>query len=54
MPIVPKPGKRYRYDAEYKRIGTANLFVMVDANRSWRKVKVTDQRLAISNPMRTI
>ena len=44
VPITPKPGKRYRYDAEYKRNGTANLFVMVDANRSWRKVKVTDRR----------
>jgi transposase len=44
VPISPKPGKRYRYDSEYKRNGTANLFVMVDANRSWRKVKVTDRR----------
>ena len=44
VPIKPKPGKRYRYDSEYKRNGTANLFVMVDANRSWRKVKVTDRR----------
>lgn len=44
VPIVPKPGKRYRYDFEYKRNGTANLFVMVDANRSWRKVKITDRR----------
>jgi transposase len=44
VPIVAKPGKRYRYDSEYKRNGTANLFVMVDANRSWRKVKVTDRR----------
>lgn len=44
VPIVAKPGKRYRYDSEYKRNGTANLFVMVGANRSWRKVKVTDRR----------
>lgn len=44
VPITPKPGKRYRYDCEYKRNGTANLFVMVDANRSWRKLKVTDRR----------
>jgi transposase len=44
VPITPKPGKRYRYDSEYKRNGTANLFVMVDANRSWRKVVVTDRR----------
>jgi transposase len=44
VPITPKPGKRYRYDSEYRRNGTANLFVMVDANRSWRKVEVTDRR----------
>jgi transposase len=44
VPITPKPGKRYRYDSEYKRNGTANLFVIVDANRSWRKVVVTDRR----------
>ena len=44
VPITPKPGKRYRYDCEYKRNGTANLFVTVDVNRSWRKVKVTDRR----------
>ena len=44
VPITAKPGKRYRYDSEYKRNGTANLFVTVDANRSWRKVKVTDRR----------
>ena len=44
VPITPKPGKRYRYDSEYKRNGTANLFVMVDAHRSWRKVEVTDRR----------
>jgi len=44
VPITPKPGKRYRRDSEYKRNGTANLFVMVDANRSWRKVEVTDRR----------
>ena len=29
VPIMQKPGKRYRYDSEYKRNGTANLFVMV-------------------------
>ena len=42
--IKPKPGKRYRYDSEYKRNGTANLFVTIEANRSWRKVEVTDRR----------
>jgi hypothetical protein len=36
VPITPKPGKRYRYDSEYKRNGTANLFVMVDVTRASR------------------
>jgi len=43
-PIPPAPGRPERYDNEYKRNGTANLFVFVDAHRSWRKVKVTDRR----------
>ena len=34
-------------DCEYKRNGTANLFVFLDAHRPWRKVKVTDSRTAI-------
>jgi hypothetical protein len=35
-----------RYDCEYRRNGTANLFVFVDVNRPWRKVKVTERRAA--------
>jgi DDE superfamily endonuclease len=36
-----------RYDCEYKRSGTANLFIFLDVHRPWRKVKVTDSRTAI-------
>jgi hypothetical protein len=39
-PIKAKPGQMERYDCEYKRNGTANLFINV--HRPWRKVKVTD------------
>lgn len=46
QPIPAQPGQIERYDCEYKRNGTANLFVFLDAHRSWRKVKVTDQRTA--------
>ncbi len=46
-PIPPEPGQLERYDCEYKRNGTANLFVFIDAHRSWRKVKVTDHRTAV-------
>lgn len=46
QPIPARPGKLERYDCEYKRNGTANLFVFLDVHRSWRRVKVTDRRTA--------
>src|SRR4051794_4025550 len=45
-PIPPEPGQPERYDYEYHRNGTANLFVFLDAHRSWQHVKVTVQRTA--------
>jgi transposase len=44
IPIPPAPGILGRIDHEYRRNGTANLFVFVDAHYSWRHVKVTDRR----------
>jgi transposase len=46
QPIPAAPGRLERYDCEYKRNGTANLFVFLDAHHSWRKVKVTERRAA--------
>ncbi|MEF9407028.1 transposase, partial [Ralstonia solanacearum species complex bacterium KE055] len=46
QPIPAEPGKPLRYDCEYKRNGTANLFVFLDAHCNWRKVKVTERRTA--------
>ena len=46
QPIPAAPGRPRRYDYEYRRKGTANLFVFLDAHRPWRKVKVTEQRTA--------
>jgi transposase len=46
QPIPAVPGRLERYDCEYKRNGTANLFVFLDAHRCWRKVKVTERRAA--------
>jgi transposase len=43
-PIPAKPGQLERYDCEYRRNGTVNLFIFLDANGPWRKVKVTDRR----------
>jgi transposase len=47
QPIPAAPGQLERYDCEYKRNGTANLFIFLDVHRSWRKVKVTDTRAAV-------
>jgi transposase len=47
QPIPAAPGQPRRYDYEYRRNGTMNLFVMQDAHRPWREVKVTEQRTAI-------
>jgi transposase len=44
VPVQAEPGKRARYDYEYVRNGTANVFMFVDVHRPWRHVKVTDQR----------
>ena len=46
-PIPARPGQLGRYDCEYKRNGTANLFIVLDTHRSWRRVKVTDSRAAV-------
>ncbi len=46
QPIPAEPGQFERYDCEYRRNGTVNLFVCVDVNRPWRKVKVTERRAA--------
>lgn len=45
-PLPAEPGQRERFDCEYRRNGTANLFIFLDAHRAWRKVKVTDRRAA--------
>lgn len=46
QPILAAPGQPERYDCEYRRNGTVNLCVFLDAHRPWRKVKVTAQRAA--------
>ena len=46
QPIPAAPGQPRRYDYEYRRNGTVNLFVFLDAHRPWRTVKVTEQRTA--------
>jgi DDE superfamily endonuclease len=44
QPIKAKPGKLEKYDYEYKRRGTCNIFVAVAPKAGIRIVKVTDTR----------
>jgi hypothetical protein len=44
QPIQAKPGKAEKYDYEYKRKGTCNIFVAVAPKGGTRVVKVTDTR----------
>jgi len=46
-PLPAKPGVPATYDYEYRRNGTANLFMFVDAHRPWRHVKPTARRTNI-------
>lgn len=39
-----RPGRIERYDCEYVRNGTANLFMAFEPLGGWREVAVTDQR----------
>ena len=46
-PLPLQPGQRQRYDYEYERHGTCNLFMFFEPLAAWREVKVTDQRTMI-------
>ena len=45
-PVPVQPGQPERVDYEYKRAGTANLFVMVERLAGYRHVAVTERRTA--------
>ncbi len=46
QPLPVAPGQPVRYDYEYRREGTCNLFLFFEPLRGWRHVKVTDRRTA--------
>jgi len=46
-PLPTKSGQTAIYDYEYRRKGTANLFIFIDVHRSWRHVKATRRRTNI-------
>lgn len=44
LPLPLQPGKPIRYDYEYRRNGTCNLFMFFQPLAGWRHVEVTEQR----------
>jgi hypothetical protein len=47
LPLPPQPGDVAKYDYEYERNGTSNLFVFFAPLEAWRHLKVTDRRTMI-------
>jgi hypothetical protein len=43
-PVPAKPGQVARYDSEYERNGTRNLFLICEPQTGWRHIVVTAQR----------
>lgn len=46
-PLPLQMGKPVRQDSEYKRNGTANLFMVCAPLLGWRHVEVTDRRTSV-------
>jgi hypothetical protein len=46
QPLPPEPGQPGRFDYEYVRNGTANLFMVSEPLSGWRAVRVTERRTA--------
>ncbi len=44
IPVVASPGSVERYDTEYERNGTSNIFIWFEPLAGKRKVKVTERR----------
>lgn len=45
-PLPPEPGRPARFDYEYVRHGTANLFLVFEPLLGWRAAQVTERRTA--------
>ena len=46
-PLPARPGRPERFDYEYRRNGTRNLFMLCEPLGGWRHVAVTDQRTMV-------
>ena len=47
IPLSAKPGTLAKYDYEYERNGTSNLFIFFAPLEAWRHLKVTNRRTMI-------
>jgi hypothetical protein len=47
VPLPAKPGALAKYDYEYERNGTTNLFIFFAPLETWRHIKVTHRRTMI-------
>lgn len=46
-PVPAKPGRAMRYDYEYERRGTANIFAFFEPKARWRHLDITERRTAV-------
>jgi len=46
-PLPAEEGQPARYDSEYERNGTANIFLCTEPLRGWRSVRVREHRTAV-------
>ena len=44
QPLLARPGQAARYDYEYKRNGTRNIFLFCEPQAGWRHITVTEHR----------
>jgi len=47
LPLPARPGSVAKYDYEYERNGTSNLFLFFAPLEAWRHIQVTDRRTMI-------
>lgn len=46
-PLPAEPGRPARYDYEYERKGTANVFAFFEPKEGWRHLQLTERRPAV-------
>jgi hypothetical protein len=46
-PLQAKPGSLAKYDYEYERNGTSNIFIFFAPHLAWRHLKITDRRTMV-------